>query len=172
MYIILKEFILESIELLDEQLASIESSIIRLSDNDLWKKIRPELNSIGNLCLHLAGSEYQHIVSGIGREPFVRERSNEFLADGGYNGQDLINHLKNVRNLSKNVLFELNPNELNRLVTIHYPPAANVSVNDYTRSCLAIILFVVEHSSYHAGQIVYMTKILQDSNENILKWRH
>ncbi|RKN85106.1 DinB family protein [Paenibacillus ginsengarvi] len=168
----MKEFIERSTEMLDAQLNAIELSIARLEDRVIWKKVKPELNSIGNLCLHLAGSEFQHIVSGIGGKPFIRERSNEFLTDGGYSGLELVNHLKNIREQSKKVLFELSPDELSRPITIHYPQGANVSVNDYTHSCLSIILFVLDHSSYHTGQIVYMTKIHQDSSEHILKWRH
>ncbi|NIK67274.1 DUF1572 family protein [Paenibacillus sp. BK720] len=167
-----REFAERSIELLDAQLNAIESSIIRLQEEEIWRKIKPELNSIGNLCLHLAGSEHQHIVSGIGGKPFIRKRSNEFLADSGYTGVELIEHLKNVREQSKKVLSELNPDELSKQVAIHYPQGANVSVNDYTHTVLSIILIVVEHSSYHTGQIVYMTKLLQDSSKHILQWRH
>ncbi|RKN59980.1 DinB family protein [Paenibacillus ginsengarvi] len=168
----MKKFIFESIELLDGHLSTLESCITRLSEQDLWNKLKPELNSIGNLCLHLTGSEYQHIVCGIGGKPFIRKRSHEFLAKGGITGQELIFNLKKVRDQSKQVLMDLNVENLHELVTIHYPPDSNVSVDDYTRSCLSIILFVVEHSSYHTGQIVYMTKLLQESDHHILKWRH
>lgn len=57
----MREFIDRSIELLDAQLHAVESSVARLQKEELWRKIKPELNAIGNRCLHLAGSEYQHI---------------------------------------------------------------------------------------------------------------
>src|SRR4029450_1506676 len=58
---------------LDEGLAKIEHCVAQLSDEQLWWRPRPDMNSIANLMLHLAGNLRQWIISGIGGAPDVRD---------------------------------------------------------------------------------------------------
>jgi hypothetical protein len=59
-------FIAMTLNLLDKELEKNQLALSRISDEALWKKLREGTNSIGNLCLHLAGNEYHNIVSSIG----------------------------------------------------------------------------------------------------------
>lgn len=88
------------------------------------------------------------------------------------NGEELVQNLNNVRCQSKKVLDKLDDSDLARQIEM---PASSSTVTPEPakfQSCLSVILYVVEHYSYHTGQIVYITKLLQNSDEYLLKWRH
>ncbi|NRF96012.1 DUF1572 family protein [Paenibacillus frigoriresistens] len=155
---------------LDKELENIQRALNRVSDEAVWRKQREGTNSIGNLCLHLAGNEYHNIVSSIGGVPFERERSAEFMAEGGFTCKELAGRLLSVREQSRKVLHSLSEDDLQREVTIVYPPEAGIATA--TRQMMPLLYHVSVHYSYHAGQIVYMTRLLQDENEHLLKWRH
>jgi len=63
---------------LAEGLRKIEHCVNQLSDEQLWWRPRPEMNSIANLMLHLSGNIRQWIVSGVGGSADVRNRPVEF----------------------------------------------------------------------------------------------
>src|ERR1700688_4541899 len=71
--LLMSGFIEEVLKLMNIQLNRIETCLNKLSEEDIWKKVKNNTNSIGNLCIHLAGNEYQHFISGIGKQPFIRE---------------------------------------------------------------------------------------------------
>ena len=50
----------------------------QLDDRQVWWRPREEMNSIGNLLLHLTGNLTQRFPSDIGGEPDRRNRSAEF----------------------------------------------------------------------------------------------
>jgi uncharacterized damage-inducible protein DinB len=163
-------FFRQTLHLLDTELDRVKKALERLPEPLVWKKVRESTNSIGNLCLHLAGNEYQNMVSGIGQKPFIRERSAEFRAEGGLTSAELLNLLTRVREQTRNELQFLTPDDFDREVTIYYPPEAGIA--SYTRTLLEIVYHTTSHYSYHTGQIVYMTKLLQDGDKHLLKWKH
>lgn len=57
----MSEIVTECMRRLDQSLGYVEQSVCKLSMEELWFRPRPKLNAIGNLCLHIAGSEYQHL---------------------------------------------------------------------------------------------------------------
>ncbi|ULL16161.1 DUF1572 domain-containing protein [Paenibacillus sp. H1-7] len=161
---------------LNKQLSRIEACINLLSEAQIWYKIKPTMNSIGNLCLHLAGNEYQHFVSGIGNLPFQRTRSREFLENNGMNGRDLLQLLHDVRRQSSGILEGLKETDLQKSVTIYY------SIEDwnkmlvrstleteahYSKDIETMLVQVCEHYSYHTGQIVLLTKWISESQNSI-----
>ncbi|UYV51593.1 DinB family protein [Priestia megaterium] len=168
----MNSFIKESIESLDTQLDIVQTCISRLTDDDIWKKLRQETNSIGNLCLHLAGSEYAFIASIIGGKPFIRQRSKEFTDKRVMNADQLIENLILTRQQSKEVIGNFDFNDLEKSIQMPSTTITLIPEPSKVQSCLSVILYVVEHYAYHTGQIVYMTKLLQTENEHILKWRH
>ncbi|MCM2975129.1 DUF1572 domain-containing protein [Priestia aryabhattai] len=168
----MNSFIKESIESLDTQLDIVQTCISRLTDDDIWKKLRQETNSIGNLCLHLAGSEYAFIASIIGGKPFIRQRSKEFTDKRVMNADQLIENLILTRQQSKEVIGNFDFNDLEKSIQMPSTTSTLIPEPSKIQSCLSVILYAVEHYAYHTGQIVYMTKLLQTENEHILKWRH
>lgn len=173
----------QALKLMNIELNRIEESLNRLTDDQIWTRLRENTNSIGNLCLHLAGNEYQNIISGIGGKPFVRQRSLEFEKNEGMNRQELIDYLRKIRKESEYIVGQLKESGLNREIVIKY------SQEDWNRmkqreneitgegtnvvpSIQALLFHVAEHYGYHAGQIVLIAKILQDGIENITEFRH
>ncbi len=176
----MQDLVTEILKEMDTQLSRIGTCLSRLSEEDIWKKVRNNTNSIGNLCLHLAGNEYQHVVSGIGGRPFIRKRSEEFNAATLLSGAELLSRLRSVRRESTAVLSQIKDQDLKREIEIRYdeedwkrmrnsPDAAEPF---YFKSIQAHLIHVVVHYGYHTGQIVYMTKLLQDSEEPVTEFRH
>lgn len=163
-------FFKQSLYLLDTELDRIKKALDRLPEEGVWKRVRGSTNSIGNLCLHLAGNEYQNMVSGIGQKPFIRERSAEFIAEGGIASAEILDRLITVRMQTRLELEKLTADDLEKEVMIHYPPEAGIP--SYSRTVLELVYHTSAHYSYHTGQIVYMTKLLQEGDEHLLQWRH
>jgi hypothetical protein len=127
------------------------------------------MNSVGNYCLHLAGNEYQNLVTGIGSKPLLRERSVEFETKGGITREQLIAKLRYVRAESTMILSALCEDDLSREVTIPYEltdwnrmnrsedEAKDAHEHKIVRS---LLVQVASHYGYHTGQIVLLSKIL------------
>ncbi|WP_236703529.1 DUF1572 family protein [Paenibacillus xylanivorans] len=105
---------------MNKQLERIETSLNRLNDEQIWSRLQPGMNSVGNYCLHLAGNEYQNLVTGIGFKPLLRERSVEFETKGGITREQLIAKLRHVRAESTMILSALCEDDLSREVTLPY----------------------------------------------------
>ena len=59
-------FAQEAVECLHYGTNKIQHCLSQLSDDQVWWRPRQEMNSIGNLLLHLAGNIRQWIVAGVG----------------------------------------------------------------------------------------------------------
>ncbi|MNS67895.1 DinB superfamily protein [compost metagenome] len=175
------ELIKDVMEDMNKQLDRIERSLNLLNDELIWERLKDSMNSIGNLCLHLAGNEYQNFVSAIGNRPFIRERSREFTTSGGVSRDELIGLLRKTRSESESVLFALSNDDLSREVTIHYEledwkrmHRIDSPVHEAcdTRLIGRLLVQVAAHYGYHAGQIVVLTKMLRNTNEHITGQYH
>ncbi|WP_179233055.1 DinB family protein [Paenibacillus rigui] len=161
---------------MNKQLKRIEACLHLLSDEQVWHRFKPNMNSIGNLCMHLAGNEYQHFVSGIGKAPFNRTRSEEFSMNRGIPGKELAELLKDVRRQSSSILEAMTERDLKTSITVHFSiddwnkmmvrPAFETNSN-YSRDLETMLIQVCEHYSYHSGQVVILTKLLMDREDNI-----
>ena len=65
----------------------------QLSETQLWDRPRPEMNSVGNLMLHLAGNLRQWVVSGVGGAADHRDRQSEFDERGPIPRDELLARL-------------------------------------------------------------------------------
>lgn len=138
----------------EDYLPKIRRCLEALPDGDLWWRPNDASNSVGNLLLHVAGNIRQWVVSGIGGEPDIRERDEEFSADGGARAVDLLAHLEATLEDVDRVLGSLDPGRLDgRLV---------IQGNDVT--VLEALYHAVEHFSMHTGQIIYVTKLRSGSD--------
>jgi uncharacterized damage-inducible protein DinB len=168
------------LEDMDKQLHRIIKSLNYLDDDLIWKRMKESTNSIGNLCLHLAGNEYQNFVSAIGNKPFIRERSQkEFNIEGGMTRDELKNILLRTRSESTSVLSTLSQEDLEKEVIIRYDledwnrmHRDNASENEDVRAISRLLIQVAAHYGYHAGQIVLLTKLITDIDENITGQYH
>ncbi len=146
------EFIEQAISRMDEYQVKIASCLDKLEEKDIWQSPNNNTNSIGNQILHLCGNITQYIISGLGNEKDLRDRDGEFSTRGGISKSELYGRLSDVVKESKEVIRNLNPDALLKIR----------SVQGFRLSTIGIVLHVVEHFSYHTGQIVFWTKMLRN----------
>lgn len=84
----------ETQRVLEQGLGKIEHCLAQLSEEQVWWRPAPDLNSIGNLLLHLRGNVRQWIVCGVGGEPDDRQRAREFRERGPIPARELLEKLK------------------------------------------------------------------------------
>jgi uncharacterized damage-inducible protein DinB len=134
--------------LFDESVQRIRRCLDQLTDEEIWYRPNAETVSIGNLILHDCGNARQWICSGIGGEPDHRQRSKEFEEQGPVPRTELIRQLEQTETDVRRVLDSVDPASL-----LDKRP-----VQIYQESGLSILVHVVEHFSYHTGQITYAVK--------------
>ncbi len=78
---------------LTQALARITHCVDQLSEEQLWWRPVPWMNSIGNLMLHLSGNVRQWIISGVGGAKDARHRQAEFDERGPIPKADLLKKL-------------------------------------------------------------------------------
>ncbi len=139
--------------LFDEGITRIIICLNKLTLEQIWWRPNEHSNSIGNLTLHLCGNVRQWILSGIGAQEDIRTRDQEFDQRAAIDKEILINDLHKLEQEVRMVLDQIQPSELlkKRLVQ-----------NIYEESALSILIHVVEHFSYHVGQISWITKMQLD----------
>lgn len=148
------EFVSQACYRMDESTRMLRTALDELDETDVWKRPNASSNSIGNLLLHLCGNIRQYAISALGSTEDLRERDAEFAARGGLDKATLLEKLLATVDEAQ--------------ATIRNADAANLlrvrSVQGFRLSGLGIILHVVEHYSYHTGQIAFWTKLLKDKD--------
>lgn len=134
--------------LFDESVPRIHKCLGLLTEDEIWYRPNAETVSVGNLVLHLCGNVRQWICTGLGRQSDHREREKEFTEPGPMPTSELLDHLDTTMRDAKAVIDALDPSTL----------LEKRSVQIYQESGLSILIHVVEHFTYHTGQITYYTK--------------
>ena len=139
-----------------DYLPKITQALERLDDEQVWWRANEASNSIGNLLLHLSGNVRQWLIAGVGGAPDVRTRAAEFAAQQTLDRQTLLAQLTETLDEADAVLASLTTQ-----VGQSDVPLQRVCVpQGFPQTVLDAIFHVVEHFSYHAGQIVYLAKQL------------
>jgi len=139
---------------MSESFERVAKCLDMISEEEVWKKPNSELNSIGNLIIHLCGNITQYIISSIGNQPDDRARDKEFSIQGGYTKSELISKLGTTVDIACKVIKAQNEASLLKLR----------SVQGYSLSGIGIVIHVVEHFSYHTGQIAFWVKLLKEKD--------
>ncbi len=147
-----KEFIENSVYRLEESTRMIIKTFESLDEEDIWKVPNSASNTIGNLILHLCGNITQYAIASLGEQTDNRERDAEFETKGGWTKEELLKKLVNTTNHAKSTVQ--NATEA-QLLKKRY-------VQGFHFSGIGIIIHVVEHYSYHTGQIAFWTKLLKN----------
>lgn len=146
-----REFIINSIYRLDVHTKMIKKSLDQLTDKEIWQKPNEVTNSIANLILHLCGNITQYAISSLLGDKDQRERDKEFLVESGYTKEEIFTKLTEVMDKAKTIIEDITEDNLLK----------TREVQGFTYSGLGIILHVVEHYSYHTGQIAFYTKLMK-----------
>ena len=148
------EFISQAVFRLNENTARVEKCLKEFSEKEVWLKPNKSTNSVGNLILHICGNITQYIISSLGNEEDARNRDLEFKTSGGYNKSELLSKLNSTIQQAVKIIKSQREDDL---LSVR-------SVQAYKLSGIGIIIHVVEHYSYHTGQIALWTKILRDKD--------
>lgn len=132
----------------DEFVPRIKKSIAHLNDEELWYRPNENTVSASNLILHLCGNVRQWILSGLAEHPDYRKRQNEFNESGLIPRDMLLSNLDNLMIEVSQALHHLTVEDL-----LQKRP-----VQIYNETGISILIHVIEHFSYHTGQIVYFVK--------------
>lgn len=138
--------------LVDDYMNRLKGCLDQLSEEDVWERPNASSNSVGNIVLHLCGNVRQWTVHGVGGKEDIRKRQEEFDEKGPIPKKELIEKLEAVLVEAERELLAF-PQE--RLMD-------EVTVQGFDETYLTVIYHVVEHFSYHLGQIAYITKAKQD----------
>jgi hypothetical protein len=131
----------------------ISHCVAQLSDEQIWHRQRDDLNSIGNLLLHLAGNLAQRFGSGINGEPDRRDRPREFTERSAIPKAALMSRLDEAIAAADTILQNFDPASLNELRP-YATFAGTVEI-----SVMAVIFRTLVHLNGHAQEILYMTRV-------------
>jgi len=120
-----------------------------LSAEEIWWRPNRASNSVGNLILHLQGNVRQWIIAGLGGQVDRRERDREFAETGPIARRALVAGLRKSVKEADQVLTAIGEPDLLR----------KFSVQGYNVTGLQVLCHVAEHFAFHAGQIIFVTKL-------------
>ncbi len=121
----------------------------QLSDEQVWQRSHPSLNSIGNLILHLCGNVRQWLIAGLGNSPDIRNRPAEFAERGPIAKEELMRRLDAVVHAAKETLTTLDAEQLMR----------QRSIQGFEVTGLGAIFSSVPHFRGHTQEIIHMTRL-------------
>ena len=147
-----KEFVGNCCYRMDESLRMVNIALTDVSETQLWKKPNLSLNSIGNLILHLCGNMTQYGIASLAETEDNRNRDLEFSTEGGLTKKELLQKLAETVEAVK---ASMNKTPMERLLK-------TTKVQGFEFSGIGNCIHVVEHFSYHTGQIAFWVKLLTD----------
>lgn len=131
-----------------------EAAIAQVSDDELFRLLDPEDNSIAIVMKHMAGnmrSRWTDFLTTDGEKP-DRHRDNEFIIDGSGDASTTRAKLMEWWEAGWKLVFDsiakLKPKDLERIVTIR----------GKEHTVLQAINRALAHYAYHIGQIVWLAK--------------
>ncbi|MEM7373060.1 MAG: DinB family protein [Bacteroidota bacterium] len=138
--------------LFDEGIRRASRCLNELDDQQIWQRPNDNSNSVGNLILHLNGNVRQWVLSGLAKQVDIRQRQSEFDERGPIPKETLIDILQQLERDIAPVLDRLTEEDL---VSMHI-------AQGFEESGIGILIHVVEHFSYHVGQMVWAVKAWKD----------
>lgn len=150
----LKEHIVKEFEfrVFEESYPRMYKCLSLLNDQQIWESPQGNIPAIGNLILHLCGNARQWILSGIGGEPDNRNRDDEFVLHNNIRKSDFIFLLENLKVNLQSCLREMPEAKLEERLIIQ----------GFEVTGFSVLVHVLEHFSYHTGQITTLTKLYSD----------
>jgi hypothetical protein len=130
-----------------------EGAIAQLSDEELFRTIDPESNSVAVLMKHMAGnmrSRFTDFLATDGEKP-TRHRDQEFIIDANTTRADVMHHWEAGWSVVFNTLQSLKPEDVVKTVT----------VRGELHTVLQAINRQIAHYAHHSGQIVFLAKHLR-----------
>lgn len=151
-------FLQTAIEYFQKQKKLAEQAIAQISDEQFFRQLDSESNSIAMLVKHLAGnlrSRWTDFLTTDG-EKASRKRDSEFVNEAQDTRQSLLQRWEERWQCLFSALQHLTPDDLGKTVTITSEPLT--AIQGIQRG--------LTHAAQHAGQIVFLAKHFKGT-----KWR-
>jgi len=132
-----------------------EGAMAQLSDDDFFRTLDPESNSVAIIVKHLAGnmrSRFTDFLTSDGEKP-NRHRDTEFVIDSNTSRADVMNWWEQGWKILFDAIASLKPEDVSRTVLIRNDP----------HTVLQAINRQIAHYAQHIGQIVFLAKHLKSS---------
>jgi hypothetical protein len=134
---------------LTSALGKVKHCLGQLTEEQVWWRSHPSLNSVGNLILHLCGNMRQWMVAGLGGVTDIRDRPAEFSERGPIPKEELQRRLEAVVDEARAVLERQTGRQLMEARCIQ----------GFNVIGLAAIFDSVPHFRGHTQEIVGMTRM-------------
>lgn len=132
-----------------------EGAIAQLSDEELFRVIDPESNSVAVIMKHMAGnmrSRFTDFLTSDGEKP-NRHRDQEFIIDSNTTRDDVMRNWEEGWKVVFDALQALRPDDVMKTVTIR----------GETHTVLQAINRQIAHYAHHSGQILFLAKHLRST---------
>ena len=151
-----KEQVIQELNLriFDESYKRIEICLQFIDEHDVWQSPNKNIPSIGNIILHLCGNVRQWLLAGLDSQKDIRNRPKEFNQTSSLKKDEL---LELMYELKEDVTFftkKMKDELLNE----------NFTIQDFSVTGYSAVSHVIEHFSYHTGQITILTKLCKNVN--------
>ena len=154
-----KEFQKQTAQLLDQSMDKILNCLDQLDDRQIWWRPQPQINSIGNLLLHIAGNLRQWSTVALGGQPDDRDRQREFSPEQNIPKHELLEHVNATVKEAKLSITELSTAKL----------LDSLTVQGFAVSSLEAITHTCAHFQGHTHQIILMTR-MQVGDDYKFQW--
>ena len=144
-----KDFCVISADLLDQAMIKIRHCFAQLNEEQIWWRPEPELNSIGNLCLHICGNLRQWGIGPLSDQEDNRQRKEEFSEHVRMPGSQLIGILESVVGESKELWLNLEEATLLERTT----------VQGFDVNLMHAISHTATHFVGHTHQIIALARL-------------
>lgn len=131
-------------------LGRIAHCLGQLTDEQIWWRPRADMNSIGNLVLHLTGNVRQLIVSGVGGVPDDRDRPAEFAARDAGTGDELLGKLVLAVKCAREAILAASPQAL----------IGTIPVKKFEFTGIQAVVRSIAHFRGHAQEIIHITRTI------------
>lgn len=135
---------------LDEAVLKITHCVNQLTDDQVWWRSRDDMNSIGNLLLHLCGNLRQWIVAGVGGVPDTRNRPQEFAERGPVPKAELLQRLSDTVREAQAAMHRAAADQL----------LAPRRIQGFDVTALGAIFHSIPHFRGHTQEIIHITREL------------
>lgn len=141
-----KEF---ELRIFQESYPRIEKCLSTITEEQIWSAPNENMVSIGCLIKHLMGNVQQWVLAGVLALPFERNRDAEFVTEPELTKSDLLDQMNLVQQKLEAGLLQLTEEHLNQ----------ELEIQGFQTTGFSAIVHVIEHFSYHTGQIALLTKL-------------
>jgi len=132
--------------------AQIRAAVEALDDEQIWWRPNESSNSIGNLIIHLSGSLNHYLNRNFGAIAYERDRPAEFSERRQIPRAQLMAIFEDMVSKGEKTFRALSPERLAQ--TSVEPERYTLVIED--------LLSVATHMANHAGQIVWIAKMLKE----------